>query len=190
MKAIEDYTSLVTSEHRDKPNFMAMVGVLVQPCADMLSFLAGAMASNDVDIARGFQLDIIGQWVGVTRFLMVPIDNVWFTFDTGPGFDKGRFIGPYDPKEQVADMGDDAYRRVIKAKISLNHWDGSLWSAVSTLSGLFPDATVIDLQTTSAMNYTLAMTGPFSVIEEAIINQGYFDFKPAGSVITRIVTVT
>lgn len=46
MAELTEYTALITSEHRDKPRFMAVVGPLVQPLVDQMNVLQSMRASS------------------------------------------------------------------------------------------------------------------------------------------------
>lgn len=81
MADITDYTGLITSEHADKPKFAAMVAGALQPVVDLQNLMATFPAAYDVDDAIGAQLDVVGEWVGRTRDLTVPIDNPFFSLD-------------------------------------------------------------------------------------------------------------
>jgi len=74
MANINDYLKLITSEHNQKPNFMALVSLLAQAGVDQQNLLASFSDLFDVDEAVGDQLDKIGQWVGVSRNLKQAID--------------------------------------------------------------------------------------------------------------------
>lgn len=130
--SVATYTTLITSEHADKPNYTGMVGLTAQPWADGVATTLGFVNNYDVDGAIGAQLDTIGLLVGASRRLDVPLTGVYFSLDTpGLGFDTGLFQGPLDPSTGINLLPDDAYRLLIKARIANNHWDGSKLSAYS-----------------------------------------------------------
>jgi hypothetical protein len=66
---VSEYLSLITSEHNQRPNFMAWIAALCQPSVDQQNQLANFPSLFDIDVAVGDQLDKIGQWVGVSRSL-------------------------------------------------------------------------------------------------------------------------
>lgn len=81
MADITDYTDLVTSEHSTSPKFMAMVEATLQPLVDLQNVAAAIPQAYDVELAIGTQLDVVGQWVGRTRDLEIPIENPYFSLD-------------------------------------------------------------------------------------------------------------
>ncbi len=133
-----DYTVLITSEHRDKPRFMATVRALVQPLVDQMNVLQSMPSKFDLDNAVGVQLDDVGLWVGVSRKVRTPLTGIYFSFDVaGLGFDQGIWKGPFDPDTGLTVLDNDTYRLVIRAKIGANHWDGTLASSAAILNSIF-----------------------------------------------------
>lgn len=126
MPTVQDYVALVTSEHR-RPRFLALVAACVRPYADAQAALAALPAAFDVDTAVGVQLDAVGLWVGVTRWLQTPLTGVYFSWDTpGVGWEAGVWKGRYDPASGLSALDDESFRTVIRARIVANHWDGSV----------------------------------------------------------------
>ena len=63
---VTPYTDRITSEHADKPRFVATVETTAQPLADTSWLEQNYYLYYDVDLAVGTQLDVIGVWVGRT----------------------------------------------------------------------------------------------------------------------------
>src|SRR5690348_17170401 len=107
MAQVSDYTGLITSEHADKPKFMAMVAAVAQCAVDQMTLLQSMPTAFDLDAAVGVQLDAVGIWVGLNRNIAVPIDNVYFSWDTaGVGWDQGVWKQPGDPDNGITRMDD------------------------------------------------------------------------------------
>jgi len=64
---ISKYQNLVPVANSSQPNFMAMLGVSVQPFADIAQFLGLIPSYYDLDEAIGVQLDTLGMLIGVQR---------------------------------------------------------------------------------------------------------------------------
>ena len=77
MASINDYINLITSEHADKSNFAATVALRCQPYVDLINFYQSVTSDYDLDTAIGTQLDVVGQWVGISRYLPVPLVGVY-----------------------------------------------------------------------------------------------------------------
>ena len=121
------YTGLITSEHREKPKFDALVALVAGSFADVNNAAASLNEAFDLDRAVGVQLDAVGLWIGLSRKVLVPISGVYFSFDTdGLGWEQGNWKGPYDPDAGITSLDDETYRTMLRAKIAANHWDGTL----------------------------------------------------------------
>jgi Protein of unknown function (DUF2612) len=142
VRTVADYLDKVTSLHRKQPDYNAMLAMVLQPFSDLQAFLRELPQQFDVDVAIGAQLDVVGLWVGVTRNIPVPDVSPFFSLDDpnlARGFDKGIWKGPYTPGTTLSALGDDDFRRVIKARIAANSWDCTIPSANSILAGLFAE---------------------------------------------------
>lgn len=177
-----DYTSLITSEHRNKPKFSAMVQAVAGTFDAVTDLLLGMPQDFDIDTAIGAQLDIVGLWVGISRKIATPL-QVYFSFDTdGLGFDQGNIKGPYDPDTGLVSLDDETYRVMLKARIGANNWDGTLPTLIDIYALVF-DGTgsvvfVVDNQDMS-LDFYAAGTEP-SALMTALLKDGYFPLKPSG----------
>ena len=136
--ATSTYTSLVTSEYQTAPNFLAMLGLYAQWSADRQNLLAALPGLFDLDVAVGSQLDTLGLWIGITRYLQTPLTGVYFSFDTsGVGFDQGVWQGPFDPTTGLVALSDPEYRIVLRAKVAANQWDGSVTQIYSIMQTVY-----------------------------------------------------
>ena len=134
-QAVEDYIALIAPEHHGKPKFAATVALTVAPLVGLQEAVSSLPADFDLDDAIGAQLDIVGQWVGISRDVLVPIANVWFSFgDAARGFGRGFWKGPYAQNYGIQSFDDDTYRRLIRAKIMANAGHGTVTSALAILN--------------------------------------------------------
>ena len=178
---ITPYTDNITSEHWDKPNFMAMVGATVQPFADLKTVLDLIPLLYNLDTAVGQQLDVVGEWVGVSRNLSAPLTGVYFAFDTsGVGFDAGVWQGPYDPSTGIIQLPDEFYRLVIRARILNNSWDGSKDAIYTLTSVIFGSAGfTYYVEDHGDLTIGIGLLGPTTPppILVALLNSGALDVK-------------
>lgn len=179
---VTPYLNLVTSEHRYKPKFIAMLTEYLQPIADGVAVANSLVTMFDIDTALGLQLDIIGLWVGRSRSLSVPISDVYFAFDDGPGFDSGILRGVFDPQTQLLFLPDAQYRTLLKATIAANHWDGTIFGAYEAYAIMFGPGgytmLIIDFQD---MSMDLVLGGPVpDAVTLALFLGGYLSLKPVG----------
>ena len=189
------YVDLITSYHASKPLFVQHVDLSTRPLVDAASTMAGMTAAFDIDTAVGVQLDIIGEWVGRSRVVSKPITGVYFSFDAdGLGFEQGVWQGPYDPDSGFTKLSDEVYRVILKAKISINNWDGtndSLPDILNTaLAGSGLAMQIIDNQDMTISVIVFPETDIADVSREllAAIRQGYLTVKAAGVLAGSIIT--
>lgn len=191
--SVNTYIALLAAEHVDKPKFVATVTGLVQPMVDLINLLQSIPDKFDLDLAVGVQLDIVGLWVGVTRFVSVAIPNVFFSFDTeNLGFDQGTWFAPGDSTSGLVTLPDDAYRTLLRARIANNQWDGTIPSAYAIFDALFAGTGQnILIQDLGGMHMLLALTGPIpDALTKAMFVSGLLNVKPAGVRIDKYVTPT
>lgn len=181
------YTDLITNYHSQKPLFVDHIDLITRPLSDTGNAITAFITEFDIDEAIGVQLDILGKWIGRTRVVSQPISGIYFSFDTdGLGFDQGVWQGPYDPDAGFTNLSDDVYRIVLKAKIAINHWNGTnetLPEILDTaLAGSGLTMQIVDNQDMTISVWVFPETDISDVSLELIaaIRQGYLTVKAAG----------
>ena len=118
---IDEYLNVITSQHQDKPKFINIVSTLLTKVDDILTCINYINeVAFDIDQAVGVQLDILGLMLGVSRNLN------------------------FNPSDGLSTVMDDVtYRIALKAKIAVNHWDGTINSIYELWDILFPDVILI-----------------------------------------------
>lgn len=142
------YTGLIAGTHREKERFNEWVYQLTEPFAVARERLADMPTAYDIDFAEGAQLDAVGVRVGLARKLKLRISDIFFAFDDvdGIGFDLGIWKEPRDSTFGITELGDDIYRKVLKAKVALNQYGGKN-EDVEAMLNLISDA--FELNSTS-----------------------------------------
>ncbi|MFG1417159.1 DUF2612 domain-containing protein [Xanthobacter sp. V0B-10] len=179
----EDYTGLITSYFRGKPRFTQTVQYSVHPLSEVQSFLDFLPAQFDLDTAIGVQLDQVGEWVGRTRAVNIPIASVWFSFNIDwLGINQGVWKGKYDPDVGFSSLDDETYRRLLRAKIAANSWDGTVESAKSALDLLFiDDGTYMFIEDRQDMSMVFGIAGAIpNAVVLSLFTNGYVPLKPTG----------
>lgn len=182
MTTVAQYSDLITQQHRDKPRFMATLEAIATPLVHIQSVIMSFITAFDVDDAIGRQLDIIGQWVGVSRVISTPISGVYFTWDGSEddGWDNGVWKSPNDPDSGFSTLPDDLYRRVISAKIRANASCGCISDVYRILAELIPAAGVVKVLDNQDMSMTLQMdVSEITAVERAILETGLLQIQPA-----------
>ncbi|AIO24492.1 DUF2612 domain-containing protein [Burkholderia cepacia] len=190
MAELNDYTALITSEHSDKPKFMAVVEMLSAPLVDLMNVLGGMPSLFDLDVAVGDQLDVLGQWIGLSRYVSTPLTGVYFSFDVGGlGFDQGVWKGPFDPDTGLVSLDDDTYRMTLRAKIAANRWDSTPEAAADILDSLAPAGTLVFLEDPCDMSITIGIAGKQPpALYIALLKNGFLSLKPEAVRVNYAVT--
>lgn len=177
------YLGLITSQYSELPKFTEVIRQLATPFTDIQALLSGLPQAFDLDTATGDQLDVVGEWIGLSRTLPVLVTGIYFAWDdtTATSFDNGVWQGPFDPDEGLVSMGDDDYRRLLKTKIRVNYWDGSLEELALIWNEFLPSqryGIVVDNQD---MTLSLGYEGaPITTgIGSAVLTIGLSMIKPA-----------
>ena len=182
MSTVSDYQGLITSEHQNQPNFMAMIALVTGIGVQIQTTIASMVPLFDIDSAVGNQLDIIGQLVGISRNVNIPIASVYFSWDGTNGYigwDGGNWQ-PFNAPSTVTTLPDDSYRTLIRAKIAANNWDGTTEGAYTIWTQVFPDINIL-IQDEENMSYDLAIVSAVpDALTQALITQGYIPLRPEG----------
>jgi hypothetical protein len=183
MNSAQTYLDLIPSQNRAQPKFTAMMTALVQPFVDGQSVLAGMPSLFDIDSAVGVQLDVVGQWVGISRNLSTPI-NTYFAWDTaGVGWDQGAWKRPSDPIVGLVVLDDTHFRAVLKAKALNNHWDGDAADAYAIMNATFSvfgySIGIEDYGNLTMGLLLIGLTPPDDTLL-ALFNSGLLDIRPVG----------
>lgn len=182
---VQDYLDLLTSEYAQQPNFLSVMTANTGIPARVQSLLSSMIPLFDLDTPPvGDQLDIIGEWVGVSRNIAIPISGVFFTWDGSDavGWDFGTWKNP--SQAQITSLPDDAYLNLIRGKIASNNWDGTTNGAYAIWDSLFSDFTIL-IQDYQNMSYAMIIAG--GIIDSltlALITGGYINLRPEGVEIT------
>lgn len=193
---LSDYLALITPYHSQRPKFVNMMAALLQPLVDAQAMLAQMTADFDLDTAVGVQLDILGLWIGRSRYLQEPITGVYFTLhapgdpDMRDGFNQGIWLGPFDPTSGIVAMPDDTYRVVLQLQAIANEWDGTLGSIQQAFNAVFPGVVIQDMGDTPDGLMTMDVLIPGVEMNSLLLGvlEQDFPIKPSGVHINIIET--
>lgn len=188
MNTLETYTRIITSEHQNKPKFMAMIRGVIGVLTRIQDLYASMIPLFDLGVAVGDQLDIIGQWVGISRNVNIPdAAGIYFEWD-GDDYTTGWDFGSWAPAEApstIVSLPDDAYRNLIRAKIAANSWNGTIEGAYAAWAQVFPTYTIL-IQDNQNMTMAIGIVG--AIVDSmtlALLTGGYLPLKPEGVRITE-----
>lgn len=144
---VSPYSSLITSEHNQKPKFMAMIDLVTGSIAEVNAGIQAIQPAFDLDNAVGAQQDVIGEWVGQSRVITNVLVVGFFGFlDDSAASPFGELSDPsiggqfYELGQAFEDttvLGDADYLTVLKAKIVRNQSDGTLADLEAALMFIF-----------------------------------------------------
>ncbi len=151
---ISYYQGLLTSEYQNKPNITAWLTALLTPLFDATGTINSFLSAFDIDIATGYQLDILGTILGQSRNM---------TFQPSGG------ISPV--------LDDDTYRLLLRATIIKNQWDGTQGSLETAWANLFPGGKIVIIDNQN-MTADVTLVGSFSSIIVDLITNGLIVPRP------------
>ena len=120
MPLVDNYLNLITSQHKTKSKFMAMVKAILIKSDDIFNLAVHFDDEFDLDLATGNQEDLLGIIAGISRIL-----------DFQP--DKG--LSPI--------LDNFAYRNLIRSKIAQNMWKGGILDLKDLWRVLFGEGIII-----------------------------------------------
>ena len=154
------YLDLITSEHANKPKYMAWIEVLLTPFIDAINLNKSIKSAFFINNATGVQLDTIGKWLNLPR----QVD-----------------FQPTDGSSSI--LSDKYYRIALKAKIVKNLWKGTVEDFYNMWQILFNGEDLqiylADNQTMDYVVVTWNSTTQDSMISD-LLSHGYIIPKPAG----------
>lgn len=154
--AIDSYLDNITSQHRDKPKYISWLGKNLSIIDHVYMMLKSMDVSFDIDYAIGNQLDTLGKVIGRGR-----------TLNFQP-------LNGHDPN-----LDDDTYRLVLKAKIAMNAWNGTIPQIYEIWDDIFSDIG-LQIQDNQDMSFNAYITGYVNQIRQDLIQHGYIVPKPQG----------
>jgi hypothetical protein len=197
---LSEYLGLITSWHADKPRFVNTVAALLQPLIDSQAMFQKLTADFDLDTAVGVQLDMVGQWIGRTRYVDMPLAGKFFSFNDSfdgtpgdspnTGFNKGVWLGKYDTTDGISRLDDETYRTLLKLQAIANHWDGTIPSIADDFDRVFPGAVIDDKGDTVQGLMSMDVLVPavwLSSLMLAVLEQDFM-LKPSGVRVNFIET--
>ncbi|MCW7550537.1 DUF2612 domain-containing protein [Photorhabdus sp. APURE] len=178
---MRDYLSLITPQHRTANKFVTHIDLITRPLSDISDSAKFLNSQFSIDEAVGVQLDAVGEWIGLSRYVKTPIVGVYFALDIeGVGFDEGSWKRQYDSDSGFTELDDETYRTILRSKIRANHWDGTNEMLAEIYQGVIPDESVliffVDNQDMSMDVYVTG--GVVPEVVKAVIQQGYLNIKP------------
>lgn len=152
------YKELLLYQYIDSTKIRSTIDVLSNAAiADLVAL--SVQDSFDINTAVGEQLDIIGEYIGISRIINVAIVKTYMILvdqtslpASYPGFTdytdsslnyEYSIYNIIPPGYSTAYLNDDEYRLILKIKIYTNHLDHSLYAINNALYSLFGSAVYV-----------------------------------------------
>ncbi len=149
------YLDLIVPEHR-KPKLLQWLNCLLKKVQEIEQCAETINICFDLSNAQGKQLDILGELIGRQRELT------------------------FQPEKNVSSiLEDDMYRTILKAKISINHWNGTIPSIYELWGNLFPDYQLY-IKDNQDMSMDVVVVGNLTSLEKNLVHNGYIVPRPEG----------
>jgi hypothetical protein len=137
--------------------------------------------SFNIDTATGVALDKIGEWIGFSRVVNIPITGLYSKWNATveEGWNNSIIKGPFDPTEDSTSLPDAIYRQILKLQAGINGWDGTIPKLYSIFEVAFGVNTV---RITDNQNMTVNLSVANSVPDSAflVLDSENLKFKPCG----------
>lgn len=156
MALYEGYLDLITSEHRIRPKYIAMVKKLLESTDSIMELPLILPSYFDIDSAVGKQLDILGEQLGKSR--VMPFNSI-----TG----------------NSSILTDDLYRILLKATIAKFNWQGGIEDLYKYWGQLLPGIK-ISIRDNQDMTIDITLVGVKNEQLKEMILLGYIIPKPQG----------
>lgn len=152
----EAYIKLLTSQYQIAENYKAWLKHVIDYSGDITNLSVIMHEHFDLDFAVGEQLDILGSIVGIGRVLP---------------------FQPSDDSDPI--LSDEVYRKLIKATIVRNHWDGQLKTIEEKWRDIFPE-TQITIRDNQNMSIDIGLSGEISDLLQDLIMHDMILPRPQG----------
>ncbi len=181
--------SRTITQYRESAKFQAFIRATLAQMNELESLAWSVLDQLDVDQAEGINLDVLGELVGVSRYVPESLQLAFFGFADTPGAagfgesgraDLGaRFIEAGEPATGTSYLGDPEFRLLIRARVAKNHARGTVSDAYGSLAYLFGGVPSV-IEDSGRMAFGVSIGRPLTLIERQMIRR--FDLlpRPAG----------
>ena len=188
-----DYTQYITSQHNQRQRFVDTVFALTDMAQAIRDVIDSIPGEFDLDTAVGAQLDIIGLWVGQSRYLKDALPGEFFGFHDTPnalGFGElgmpnigGRWLDIGNSSMTTSTLNDVLYRMLLRARIVKNHYRGGFAGIIAGAAQIFGNNTRVSVTDLGNMAMRVNIGRRLSKIEQAMTVKLDIIPRPAGVLI-------
>jgi len=186
--------SRVAAQYQNSPNFLAYISALMAQSQDVERAFLQIATIADIDASVGVQLDVLGQIVGISRYVKDSLPVAFMGWDSQPGArslgeeglaDIGARLRDENESESSTNAASDAqYRLFLRARIARNHTTGTVESVQNALRYVF-GAEIVIVDDKNNMSFDISVGKRLSYTEQVLLYLLAIIPKPAG---VRIAT--
>lgn len=187
----------VATQYTESTKFLLALSKLAAQCQDIEDAFQAVQQITDIDTANGVNLDVIGDIVGVSRYIPSSLLIPFFGFDdTAGGYVFGeeenpsigaRFRDGDEPYAATSVLGDPEYRLLIRAKILKNHAIGTNEDILAGMQYIFQGAFNV-IEDVGGMKVRVGIGRNITLIEQTLISTLDLLPRPNGVRISNVVT--
>ncbi len=140
---MSNYDDLLIYQYRKKPKAKATIHALMSEVDRIIENIDDLKNQWDIDLARGYSLDIIGRRIGVSRILPSFVSKGYFGYLETIGakpWGEGVWYRYGESTGGSLSLNDEDYRFLLKAKILKNFQNGTLDYLIDALQKLMSDS--------------------------------------------------
>lgn len=187
--------SRITTEYRGQPDFTAYITALMGAPSEIDVAGEAILASLDIDVAIGSQLDLIGNIVGIPRSVPEAQPAPFFGFtDTANSLPYGdaifggggAFYDGSSPALVTLLLGDPTYRQFIRARIQRNKSTGTTEDFISCLRCIFPSDNILVNDQLGALRINIGLDRATTATENVFLTFKGILPKPSGVAIVNL----
>lgn len=179
---LSDAPDRIYAQYRNKPKASAWYKITMQQASRIGNAANMVRESYRIDTAVGEQLDVIGRIVVAPRSFLdrVSMSPGLFALADGDEFGDEQAMFSALTISQDAQLSNELYRLVIRAKIVKNNSDASIEGILSGINFLIPGADVIRVTDGENMSFSVEFAGEITSLERyALLNSDLIP-KPQG----------
>lgn len=181
--------SRVAQQYTGSAKFLALLQAIMEQSQEIETVFQQVAAVTDIDACEGVQLDIIGQIVGISRYVKGGLPVAFFGFALQPGAQQlgeegladigARFRDDAEAATGTNAAGDQQYRLFLRARIARNHTHGNIEGVIAALQYVFDTADVL-VEDKNNMSFDISIGKRLSYPEQVLTYLLQIIPKPAG----------
>ena len=172
----------IYAQYRDKPKAVAWYDIAIQMGTQIDTAAEAVRNSYGIDTASGDALDTIGRIVVAPRSYIgtLPMNPGLFALTDGSEFGDDEAVFSALTIDQDAQLSDELYRLVIKAKIVKNNSHATIDDILGSMNFLLPSAGALRLIDNENMSFSIEFYGEITALGRFALLNDMLVPKPQG----------